>query len=745
MQTLPSHAPLDGPLAGSPYDTFAGGSFAGGQDFGANGPSFDIRKVLTVVRANLWLIGLILAVCVALALTLTMLQTPRYTAQVSVQINNQSAQVLADDQDAASGETVAAQDTDRFLKTQIDILGSRGIAERVAQRLRLIGNARFYAAMGVSAPDQGMSADDARKYTVDVLLDAVKADLPQSSRLATISFTSIDPAFSAQIANAWASEFIQSNLQRRYDSSAYAREFIAGQLAEAKAKLEQSERDLNAYARDAGIIRMRDATVTTGTDQPSTDVNTVTMASLLQVNAAANQATATRVAAEQRWNSLSRANLLSAPEVLANPTVTALMADRAHAQSDLQRERIKHLDDYPSVVQLKAQIAAIDQQITAVAQTVRSSVRQQYDAALNAERNLQKEVSQLKGSSLAEQDLSVRYNLLARDADTNRALYDGLLQRYKELNAAAGISASNIAVIDAADAPTKPSAPILVNNLVIGLVAGIVIAALVVLVRFQFDDAVRVPEDVEEKLGMPLLGVIPKAQDGTPADALVDPKSAVSEGYNSLRSALLYSTASGLPKTLLITSSQPAEGKSTTSLAIAMGLARLGRTVVLLDVDMRRPALHATMGVSNEHGMSSLLTAQDTIDDVLRPTDTPGLQVITSGPIPPSPTELLSAGRLHQVLDTLRERFDVVILDSPPVLGLADAPLMSAVVDGVVMVVQSDRSRRGSLRASLRRLRTMQPNVLGAVLTMFDPAKVGNRYSEYYGYSYYRYTPENGK
>jgi uncharacterized protein involved in exopolysaccharide biosynthesis len=569
VQTLPSHAPLDGPLAGSPYDTFAGGSFAGGQDFGANGPSFDIRKVLTVVRANLWLIGLILAVCVALALTLTMLQTPRYTAQVSVQINNQSAQVLADDQDAASGETVAAQDTDRFLKTQIDILGSRGIAERVAQRLRLIGNARFYAAMGVSAPDQGMSADDARKYTVDVLLDAVKADLPQSSRLATIRFTSIDPAFSAQIANAWASEFIQSNLQRRYDSSAYAREFIAGQLAEAKAKLEQSERDLNAYARDAGIIRMRDATVTTGTDQPSTDVNTVTMASLLQVNAAANQATATRVAAEQRWNSLSRANLLSAPEVLANPTVTALMADRAHAQSDLQRERIKHLDDYPSVVQLKAQIAAIDQQITAVAQTVRSSVRQQYDAALNAERNLQKEVSQLKGSSLAEQDLSVRYNLLARDADTNRALYDGLLQRYKELNAAAGISASNIAVIDAADAPTKPSAPILVNNLVIGLVAGIVIAALVVLVRFQFDDAVRVPEDVEEKLGMPLLGVIPKAQDGTPADALVDPKSAVSEGYNSLRSALLYSTASGLPKTLLITSSQPAEGKSTTSLAIA--------------------------------------------------------------------------------------------------------------------------------------------------------------------------------
>jgi capsular exopolysaccharide synthesis family protein len=191
-----------------------------------------------------------------------------------------------------------------------------------------------------------------------------------------------------------------------------------------------------------------------------------------------------------------------------------------------------------------------------------------------------------------------------------------------------------------------------------------------------------------------------------------------------------------------VTSSQPAEGKSTTSYAIAMGLARLGRTVALLDADMRRPALHTTIGVQNDRGMSSLLTAQHTVDEVLQPTANENLQVVTSGPIPPSPTELLSSGRLTQVLAELRERFDVVVIDSPPVLGLADAPLMSAVVDGVVMVVQSDRSRRGSLRASLRRLRTMQPNVLGAVLTMFDASKVGNRYSEYYGYNYYRYSSD---
>jgi capsular exopolysaccharide synthesis family protein len=289
----------------------------------------------------------------------------------------------------------------------------------------------------------------------------------------------------------------------------------------------------------------------------------------------------------------------------------------------------------------------------------------------------------------------VQYNLLAREADTNRSLYEGLLQRYKELNAAAGISASNIAIIDLADNPTEPSSPKLLRNFALALAVGVVLAASIVFLRYQFDDAVRVPEDIELKLGMPLLGVIPKALEGRPVDAMADPKSALSEGYNSLRSSLLYSTAGGLPRTLLITSSQPAEGKSTSSVAVARSLARLGRKVVLIDVDLRRPALHAQFAVPNEHGMSTLLTANDTLDEVLQPSGQDNLAVITSGPIPPSPTELLSSNGFQHMLQELRNRFDVVILDSPPVLGLADAPLISAMVDAVVLIVQSDRGRRG--------------------------------------------------
>lgn len=697
----------------------------------------DLRYIYTAIRANLLLIGVIIAAALSFAVIATLLQTPRYTATTTIQINDQSGKVFANETDLSQDQDASGWDTERFLQTQMDILDSRGLAERVAQKLRLVGNARFYEAMGVKPPAQGVPQKALRESTIGLLQRGLTSNLPRNSRIAAINFESTEPGMSARIANAFATEFIQANLQRRYDSSAYARDFISGQLADAKVKLEKSERDLNAYARQVGLIRTRDAGVSQ--DGAGANASSVTTASLLELNSAANQAQATRIAAEQRWLSLSSGSALSSPEVLANPTINTLLSERAKIESQLQQERSKRLEDHPVVQQLRAQLGSINAQIQLIAGNIRSSVKQQYDAARNAEEGLKNQVNALKGSSLAEQDQSVQYNLLAREADTNRALYDGLLQRYKELNAAAGISTSNISIIDSADEPTGPSSPNLAKNITLALLGGVVLAAAVVFLKSQFDDAVRVPEDIESKLGLSLLGVIPKTQETDPAVAMADPKSPISEGYNSLRSSLLYSTANGMPKTVLITSSQPSEGKSTTSWAIAQGIAKLGRTVVLLDVDLRRPTLHRNLGISNEHGMSTVLTAQDAVGDVIQPTDIETLKVITSGPIPPSPTELLSSTRMEQMLDDLSQRFDTVILDSPPVLGLADAPLMSALVEGVVLVVESSRSRRGSLKASMRRLRTMQPNILGAVLTMFDATKSGNRYSEYYGYEYYQY------
>jgi capsular exopolysaccharide synthesis family protein len=450
-------------------------------------------------------------------------------------------------------------------------------------------------------------------------------------------------------------------------------------------------------------------------------------------------AKAERIAAEGRWRTEQASPLFSSKEVLGNPTVQNLMTRKAELETELRKARERYLDDHPSVADLTTQLNAVSQQLNQVAVNVRDSIRAQYSAALNAEQRLEAQVGELRGATLEEQDRAVRYNTLAREADTNRSLYDGLLQRFRELNAAAGIANSNLAIIDKADAPLNPSSPSLPINLAIALLLGTAIAAIVVFLRDQMDDYVRIPEDVEEKVQLPLLGIIPSSGEDSPMEAIADPKSAISEAYGSLRGALLYSTRHGLPRVMAITSAQPTEGKSTTAFATASGFARMGRRVLLVDADMRRPSVHHKIGHDNRRGLSSLLVSQDPAASAIVESGLPNFSLLPSGPIPPSPTELLTSPRMIALLDEFASNYDVVLLDSPPVLGLADAPALAALADGVVFVIEAERGRRGALKTALKRLRSVNALLLGAVLTKFDPSKASNRYSEYYGYSYYKY------
>lgn len=701
--------------------------------------SFDFRYVAAAVRANLLLIAGIVAAAIAVAVIATMLQTPRYTASTTVQINDSVNRVLAKDEDTQASD-MGGYDTDRNLKTQVDILKSRGLAQRLVQKLNLAGNPAFFQSQEVPAPT-GAPTEATKALAAGLLQANLTVVLPRDSRIITLRWESTDPRMSALIANAYSSEFIQANLQRKFDSSSYARNFVAEQLAETKRKVEESERALNDYARQNGLIRTRDAMMS-GADKQGGGGGggeSVTTTSLLQLNSALNEATARRISAEGRWSSMAGKPLLSTSEVLTNPTVSTLLSERATAEAGLQQERTRHLDEYPTVQAKQAEIAAINRQLQQAASNVRDSVRAEFQAAAAAETRLAAQVNMLKGATLSEQDRTVRYSLLAREADTNRQLYDGLLQRYKELNASAGISLSNISIIDAAEVPGAPSSPNLLKNLLVAMLVGIGLAAVTVFFKDQFDDSIRVPEDVEAKLGLPLLGVVPKAHSEEPEEALADPKSPISEAYNSLRGSLLYSTPEGLPQVILLTSAQPSEGKTTSGYAVASSFARMGKTVLLIDADMRRPSLHRQIGYDNARGLSTLLTSHDALTSAVMPSGQEGLTLLTSGAIPPSPTELLSSMRLEQVIQEAARQFQVVIIDSPPILGLADSPTMAALVDGVVFVVEADRSRRGALKTALRRLRSMRPVMLGAVLTKFDPLKAGNRYSEYYGYEYYQY------
>ena len=707
-----------------------------GRAFGGLGDT--IRYFISLVKRNFWLIAAIVGAALIAALVLTMLQTPTYTARSTVEINERADEVLGEDIDEG-GDNLVEWDIDRYLNTQLEILRSRGLAERVADRLDLANDPAFFAAMdapGVAdAPEAGR-----RDAAIGMLMGGFRVDLPRETRIAQLFFTSNDAVLSARIANAYAEEFIQANLQRKYDSSSYARQFVAEQLEEARQRLEESERQLNTYARSAGLIRARnpDRSDNTGGDYGGS----VTQSSLLQLNESANSAQAARIAAQARWNAERNAPLMSSPAVQGSAAVQQLMAQRAQLETQLQAARSRYLAGHPTLQRLESEVAGLERQITQAAQQARQAVQADYRAAMQAERQLQGQVRRLEGETLAEQDRSVRYNVLARDVETNRQLYEGLLQRFRELNAASGITASNIAVVDLAQPPGGPSSPNLTVNLLLGLLIGLGLAGIIVFLRDQLDDRVRVPEDLESKVGLGLVGVIPRAEDDDPQAALEDTKSPVTEAYNALRTALLYSTRDGLPGVLLVTSAQPLEGKSTTSLAIARGFARVGRKVLLVDADLRRPSLHRRASISNEAGLSSVLVGEKAIAEAVQADGQENLSLLPSGPVPPSPTELLSSPRMAAMLEEADAAYDLVVIDSSPILGLADSPELAALADGVLVVIEADKARGGQLKTALRRLRSTGPNVLGAVLTKFDPSKAGNSYSSYYGYDYYRYEPD---
>lgn len=699
---------------------------------------FDLRLVVAVVRSYLsWIIAL-LVLAVLVGIVGTMVQTPLYTASASLQIDDSAARILQNGQDVQAESS--SYDVDRFLNTQLDVLKSRTLARRVADRLRLYNNGRFLKAVGI---EDGLGADrkQLEEITVNLVRSRMSVTLPRQSRVATISVVTADPNMSADIANAYAREFIQANLQRKFESSDYARQFVAQQLDMAKQRLEAAERDLNAYARSAGLIRARN--LDADGKGAGADVS-ITTASLMQLNAAVNVASARRAEAEARWREVSRENPLNAREVLANNAVQQLLVRKTDLEAKLREERSRHLDDHPNVLQLQAQLDALTPQLNAIIAGVRNSVQQEYRSAEVTEQQLNQQVARLKNDTLDEQDRGVRYAILAREADTSRTMYDGLLQRYKELTAASGIASSNIALVDSASVPRGASSPRLFVNLAYAIFTGLVLTALFIFIRLQLDDAVRVPEDVEHKLSLPVLGIIPKLSGRLPIEQLADPKSSLSEAYNSLRGSVGFATPNGAPCLLLVTSASAGEGKSTTSLALARGFAKLGRKVLLIDVDMRRPSTHHQFGVDNEVGLSTVLVGQSKLGEAMHKTGFEDLSILTSGPIPPSPTELLASPRMLALLEDARARFDMVILDSPPILGLADAPMLSAVVDGTLLVLESDRNRRGVLKGTLRRLRLARGRVIGVALTKFD-ATHASSYTYYYGYGYDYYAYDGGE
>lgn len=685
-----------------------------------------------VYRNRLIMLGAI-AVCVAISVIYLILATPVYQADASVKIEEQSIRILKSDDSEAQRNPL---DSERFLQTQLDVIRSRSVALAVARDQRLFGSEQFLQAMGESIETKPSSILTPRQAMEERVLGILKknmsVDLPVDSRIAIISFRSPDPKLAARLANSFAESYIRTDLQRRYDSSAYARQFISKQLDDAKLQLERAERSALAYSSSQRLI---DASNGTETAEGTASPKSLTVSRLVALNSAYAEAAARRTQAEEKWLQAQGSRIMSLPEVLSNMAIQDLVQKRAQAQAEYKNQRQIRKEDYPTVLQAKAQIAEYDRQIGTLASDIRLSLRSQYESAQRQEQAFRGQMNGLEQATLGEQRRNVQLSILRRATDTSRSLYDTLMQRYRELNAEAGIQPNNIQLIDRADVPAQPVLPKPVIALLLGILAGVLTGVAAVFVVEHLNDTVRTGDEVTTRTNTVFLGSVPQTSED-PKKELQDLKSPLSEAYSSIRAALLMSSRTGLPSTLSVTSVQAGEGKTTSSFATAIGLGRIGKRVVAIDCDLRRPALHKAFSLENQQGMSEYLSGQARWENLVIADAAPNVSVITCGLIPPNPTELLSGPLFSALIESLRERFDVVIVDAPPILGLADAAIIGAALEGTVLVMESGRNYRGSLRTSVARLRKSGAHLVGAILTKQNMRNLGYAYSQDYQYKY---------
>lgn len=697
-----------------------------------------IRRYLRIALRWRYVILGAVAACFLLGLIATLLVTPQYTATATIEISREANQVT-NFQGVEREASVADQE---FYQTQYGLLQSRSLSERVAVQLRLVDDPKFYERFGVSSDASAFQLVNGRypaagratrqRVAGEILRNRLDVAPTRLSRLVDIRVTSPDAEFSAKVANAWSDAFIQTNLERKVQATSYGRNLLQRQLAQQKERLDESQRQLVSYASQQRIINLPAQSNADGT----TSERSIVADDLASLNTALSQATAERIAAEARYREGGRAGASS--EALRNQAINSLRQRRAEYAAEYQKLLTQFEPQYPAARALKSQIDQLDRSIANEERRVSGSIETDYRGAVERERALQARVEQLKGSYLDLRRRSIQYNIFQQEVDTNRALYEGLLQRFKEIGVASGVGVNNVSVVDEADVPERPSSPRLLVNLAIALLAGLGLGVALAFALEQMDEAIADPAEVERRLGLPLLGSVPKVDGVTPREALLDRKSDMVDAYLAVQTNLAFTTEHGVPRSLSVTSTRPAEGKSTTALALATMLARSGKRVILVDGDMRSPSVHHLGGVSHDCGLSNFLTGQDEIAPLTFPMTDLGFTAMSAGPIPPNAAELLTGNRLSLLIERLHEQFDHVVIDSPPVMGLADAPLIASRVEGVVFAVESHGIRSTLVKTALGRLAAANAHVFGGVLTKFEVRKAHYGYGYEYGYGYGR-------
>jgi succinoglycan biosynthesis transport protein ExoP len=707
------------------------------------------------------------------------LATPLYRSSVTLLVEDDASKVLSVDEAFGSG-TRFMQDYRNF-NTQLRLIRSKSLAERVAKKINMIARPGSGAEMKarpslisgikyivtlkwISAkknPDDKISAPPVQSNPYSGLARAIRASISVSpvrdTKLVEVSYVSPNPALATEIINTLAEEFINFSVEQRFSTTQLATDFYTEQINRLQEEITARERELQRYGQEKDIGFL--------SDTDSAAVNT-----FARLSDAYNEAMLERINAEAELRELRDLEGGSLPQLISDPTIQQLKAQYVTLRADYDEKSRRMGPEHPEMLQIKARLDTLKNEIDKAADAAEAKVR----AARQKESTIKSQMDRQKSDVAKMKNNAILYNSIKSEVDSKRTLLGTLLEKRSQTQISAqlkGLEASNISIVDRAEVPRRPFSPNKTGNLLMALIFGL-FGGVGLCFLFDFlDDTVKGPEDVEKLAGLPSLGVVPylppegmkkskrygfylkyrysyRTENPEKEHTLPEVKEVelinhlyphfpISEDYRTVRTSILLSQAEKPPKTIMFTSAMTQEGKTATVVNMAISFAQLQERVLVVETDLRKPRLHRLFKVRNLSGLTAYLTGKVSIKDIIQKTFIDNIWLIPCGPVPPNPVELLNSSKMKNMLEEVGQVFDIVLLDSPPMLAVIDPVIISSITDSVVLVLRGGKTRRKPFLAAVEELRKARTNILGVVFNAADLSKEGSYYTKYYHYHKY--------
>jgi polysaccharide biosynthesis transport protein len=706
----------------------------------------DIRKYIDIIWRHKIIIFAFLIVTVVTTLVGSLLTKPIYKADAKLEISRENPNIIKFE------EVLQVENrNDEFYETQFILLKSRSLAKHVIDKINLqqypefspkneekpslmsslIANVKSLIEKDRAAStNKNMITEvDEKDNLVNAFIGRIMVSPIRNSQLVDISFLANDPRLAAKVVNSLADGFIEWNLNRRLSATKEGRNFLKKQLDQAQITLEKSEEEFNSFAKREGIISLEERM----------NLTSHQFSELIDALAKAENE---RLSKESILKQIQNGNTGSIPAVVNDRYVQELKSDYAKLGAEYSELMATFKSEYPKVKESKAKLDEMRRKIDEATSAIVSSIQSDYEASRKKEDILRKRYEEQKGLASQLNEKAIQYNILKREVDTNKSIYETILQRLKETEVSSGITSSNIQVVDHASIPILPYKPKILLNLVYAVFVGLFGGLLISFLLEHLNNSVNSLEEIRDKMGFPVLGGIfnvnQKKELNFPLEKafLLAPRSHFAESFRTIRVSLLLSTPGNPPRSMLITSSQPEEGKTTVSINLAVSFAQAGSRVLLIETDFRRPRLANIFG-KNGIGLTSYLTGNATLGEIIKEVDIANLSIIPTGQLPVNPTELLGSEEMKRLLEILANDYDQIILDGPPVIGIADSLVISSIVDGTVVVTRAGKTPRSALAVAVEKLWSSNARILGVVLNRLD---TGRR--SYYSKDSYYYSGE---